>query len=412
MDKQLLELYARFAVKCGSNVQKGQTLIIDSPIETAFFAQMCAAEAFAVGAKDVVVHYADEKLARIRMQLADEAVLEDVKPWALSRYMEYAKPESDVCRLVILAQDPEIFKGLDTAKVDKATKARMRAMMPWREMVMANRMQWSIVSVPSVAWAKKVFADKNEQDAVQALWDAIFKVCRVDTGDPEAAWQAHVAQAQSRAAKLNDMGLTALHLRGENGTDLMVGLADDYRFKGLQSLRTPDGLPFLPNIPSEELFTAPHCKKVDGIVKSSMPYVFNGNLIEGITARFEKGVAVEVTAEKGQDLLEQMMAADEGARRLGEIALVPASSPVRQTGLLFYNTLFDENASCHMAFGAAYPNSIKDGSKLSASKQSKKGLNQSIIHEDVMIGTPKMDIDGILPDGSMVPIFREGEWVL
>lgn len=411
MDKKLIEAYASFVVRKGANIQKGQTLAIDSPIECAPFARLCASAAYAAGARDVVIFYNDEKFSRIRMDKASVEALEDVKPWLLRSRMDYYEAEGGVCRIAIAADDPELYLGLDSDKVDKAAQARSMAMKPWMELVMANRMQWCVVSVPTEAWAKKVFPGSSGEDAVEKLWQAILDTSRVSGGDPDAAWQAHASASRSRLKQLNTMGLDTLHLVGENGTDLIVGLDEGYIFHGIES-ETTGGLPFLANIPSEELFTAPHHSRVDGIVKSSLPYVYNGNLIEGITARFENGVAVDVHAEKGDDLMQQMMSADDGARRLGEIALVPASSPIRKTGLLFYNTLFDENAACHMAFGAAYPTCIKGGTDMNREQQDAHGLNDSLIHEDVMIGTPEMDITGKLRDGGEVALFRKGEWVI
>lgn len=410
MDSKMLELYADFAVRTAVNVQEGQTLIINGPLEVADFVRMCAQKGFEAGARDVVVHYGDEKMSRLRMQHADVAVLEDIKPWRLQSYMDYARP-GEACVLSISASDPELYKGLDSGKVDRANLAMSEAMRPWRELAMNNDIQWTVLSVPTEAWARKVLPELPVDAAQERLWQAIFQMCRVDTGDPVNAWKQHSALAKKRADALNDMRLQALHLKSANGTDLTIGLAEDYLFAGIQELST-GGVPFLANIPSEEIFTAPHHSRVEGVVKSSLPYVYNGNLIEGITARFVGGEAVEVTAEKGEDLMRQMMSADAGARHLGEIALVPASSPVRQTGLLFYNTLFDENAACHMAFGAGYPGTVRGGTAMSRDELAAKGMNDSMIHEDVMIGTPDMDIDGILPNGERVPVFRAGEWVL
>ncbi|MDL2294513.1 aminopeptidase, partial [Ruminococcaceae bacterium OttesenSCG-928-D13] len=411
MEKSMIERYARFTVRMGANVQKGQTVLISCPIDVAWFGRMCAAEAYLAGARDVVVHYNDQQLTRIRMEGADIEALKEVKPWVLASYMDYYEGDGSMVRIAISAEDPEIYKGVDLDRVDITLRARSIALKPWIELAMANRVQWCIVSVPAVPWAQKVFAGETADAAVEKLWEAIFTATRMDMPDPEAAWRDHAVNARRRIDRLNGMDIDALHLRGENGTDLKVGLADDYLFEGVESVST-GGVSFLANVPSEEVFTAPHKDRVEGIVKSSMPYVYNGNLIEGITARFEKGRAVEVSAEKGGALLDQMMAADEGARHLGEIALVPASSPIRKSGILFYNTLFDENAACHIAFGSGYPTTIKNGSDMPREELDAKGLNESVIHEDIMVGTPEMDIDALLKGGEAVPVFRKGEWVL
>ncbi|MDL2253247.1 aminopeptidase [Ruminococcaceae bacterium OttesenSCG-928-I18] len=409
MNDSKLEQYAAFMVRSAVNVQKGQTLIINSPIEAASFARLCAEEAYKAGVYDVVVHYSDEKMARIRMRDAAVEALEEVQPWRLRSYMDYVQTPGGACVLSILARDPEIYKGLDTGKIDRASVALERAMKPWREQTMGNRLQWSIASVPSEAWAKRVFPGKDADEAQRALWEAIYRVCRVEQGRPEEAWRQHAKAAALRVKKLQEMELSALRLQSENGTDLTVGLAEEYQFAGVEE-KTVAGIPFFANVPSEEVFTAPHKERVEGVVKSSMPYVYNGNLIEGIWARFEKGRAVEYGAEKGEDLLRQMMDTDEGAKHLGEIALVPASSPVRKTGLLFYNTLFDENAACHIAFGAGYPGTVKGGDGMDREQLAQKGLNDSLIHEDVMVGTEDMEITGLSKSGKEWPVFQKGEW--
>lgn len=411
MDAKLLELYAEFAVRTGVNLQKNQTLLINCPLEAAFFGRLCAEKAYAAGARDVVIHYVDEQFSRIRMRDASEEALVDVKPWRLRAYMDYIEGEGGACVLSIAARDPEIYKGLDTAKIEKASQANSKAMKPFQDIMMSNRAQWCILSIPTVAWAQRVFPGQDADTAVENLWKAIFKTTRVEGGNPVAAWEEHTARIQQYIQKLNGYDLDALHLRAANGTDLTVGLADGHVFTGVGD-RTNAGVRFFANVPSEEAFTAPHSHRVDGVVKSSLPYVYNGNLIEGITARFEKGLCVEAGAEKGDALLQQLLSADEGARRLGEIALVPASSPIRQTGLLFYNTLFDENAACHMAFGRGYPTCVKGGADMSPRQLQEAGVNDSLVHEDVMIGTPDMDIDGITKSRQRIAVFRGGEWVL
>ena len=409
MEKDKTKAYASFMVRRAVNLQKGQTLIINSPLEAAPFARLCAQEAYAGGARDVVVHYSDEQLSRIRMRDAGVEALEDVKAWRLQSYMEYVESPQGACVLTILARDPEIYKGLDTEKIDKASVAAEKAMKPWREQIMGNCIQWSIASVPSRAWAARVFPKKKPQEAVKALWEAIFSVCRINTAAPQREWEKHAEAAAKRIERLQEMELAALRLQSANGTDLTVGLAEGHQFAGVCE-KTVKGIPFFANVPSEEVFTAPHSQRVDGLVKSSMPYVYNGNLIEGITVRFEKGRAVEYSAEKGGALLRQMMDADEGAKRLGEVALVPASSPIRQTGLLFYNTLFDENAACHIAFGAGYPGTIKNGDSMGRKALAEKGLNDSLIHEDIMVGTEDMNITGISKTGQTHTVFRDGQW--
>ena len=411
MNQELLKKYAEFAVKVAVNVQKDQTFMISSVIETAYFARMCAEIAYECGARDVIMLYVDEQFNRLRMTHASQEVLEDIKPWIVDRYMNYYTGEGSVSILHIFARDPEIYLGLDLLKTEKASQAMNKATLPWQELVMTGKVQWSILSIPSEAWAKKVFPDCEIEQAVQKLWDAIFTASRVKGGDPVGEWRDQNKIMQQSRDKLNEMDLVSLHLTASNGTDLEVGLADTHMFAGGSQINGK-GVEFFPNIPTEEVFTAPHARKVNGIVKSSMPYVYNGNLIEGITAKFVDGLAVEYSAEVGNELLKAMLSSDEGAKRLGEIALVPASSPIKQAGILFYNTLFDENAACHIAFGEGYPESIKGGEAMTREQRDELGLNYSLIHEDIMIGTPDMNITGTTRDGKTVEIFKDGNWAI
>ena len=411
MDNELLKKYAEFAVRVGVNVQENQTLLITAPIETAEFARMCANIAYEAGAAEVVMIYNDELYNRLRMEHTRQEVLEDIKPWQLGRYMDYYTEEGSVAILHIYARDPEIFIGLDYEKIEKATQAMSKAALPWQELIMTGKVQWSIISIPTISWAKKVFPDFTSEEAVEKLWDAILTASRSKSGDPVAEWELHKAEMHSNRDKLNDLDLVSLHLTSENGTDLVVGLADDHIFCGGSGTSTK-GVEFFANIPTEEVFTAPHARNVNGIVKSSMPYVYNGNLIEGITARFVDGFVVEYSAEKGNELLQMMLSSDDGAKRLGEIALVPASSPIKQAGILFYNTLFDENAACHIAFGEGYPDSIEGGELMTKEERTMKGLNSSLIHEDIMIGTSDMNITGLTKDNKVVDIFINGYWAI
>lgn len=412
--EKLLQKYARFLVSTGVNVQAGQTFLINAPIDAAFFARLCAQEAYALGAREVVVHYNDEKLSRIKMEHTDIQVLEDVPPWQLRSYLDYVERGAGACVLSISAHDPEIYKGLDTEKINRATNARQQALKPWRDLTMGNRLQWCVASIPSEAWAKRIFPQDSPQKAMDKLWQAIYAVCYVDeTGDPAKAWRALMDNMKTHVDLLNQYQFESLRFTSQNGTDFTVGLAEGHLWTGAEE-KTSQGkeIPFIANIPTQEVFTAPHCRHTEGIVKSSMPYVYNGNLIEKITARFQDGLVTQAKAERGDDLLQQMLNVDAGARRIGEIALVPASSSIKKTGLLFYNTLFDENAACHMAFGMGYPGTIQGGNDMDREALAKKGLNESLIHEDIMIGTEDMDITGKTKDGREVPVFKMGEWAI
>lgn len=410
MNQKLLEEYARFAVCVGVNPQPGQTLLIFAPIEGAFFARCCAAVAYGLGVREVVVHYSDEQLSRIKMQYTDTEVLEDVKPWILRSRLDYVEQPGGACVLNIVARDPEIYKGLDSTKIDRANAAAIRAMQGWREYTMADKIQWSIVAIPSASWATKVFPGEDAETAQEKLWKLIYDVCRVkEDGSVVDAWKAHVESTVRRREHLNNLQLDSVRLQSANGTDLTIGLAEDCVWDGGQG-QTPEGYTFIANIPTEEVFTAPHRLRTNGVVKGTKPYVYNGNLIENFSVTFREGKVVEYSADKGQELLGQLLDTDEGARHIGEIALVPASSPINKCGVLFLNTLFDENAACHIAFGQGYPGTVKGGTGMTTEQLLAKGVNDSLVHEDVMVGSADMNITGLTKSGEIVEIFVNGEW--
>lgn len=411
MNQELLNKYAAFTVQVGVNVQKGQTLIIRCPVEGAYFGRACMEAAYKAGARDVVIRWEDEKAARIRMELGEEEALSETKPYELRSYLDYAESEGGCCLLAIHASDPEIFKGLDTAKINRVSLAKQEAMKSWREYTMKDRVQWCVVAIPTPAWAASVFPGIPEDEAQEKLWSAIFDVCRVTGGDPVSAWKEHVAKTSACRDKLNELQLESIHMTSANGTDLTVGLAEGHTWEGACS-KAENGAVFIANVPTEEVFTAPHRERVNGVVKGTKPYVYNGQLIEGFSVTFKDGVVVDYSAEKNAELLGQLLDSDEGARRIGEIALVPASSPINRSGLLFYNTLFDENAACHIAFGAGYPTTVKGGAAMTTEELLSCGVNDSAIHEDVMVGAEDMTITGLTKSGETVTIFENGEWAI
>lgn len=411
MNQEWMQQYARFAVRVGVNPQPQQTLIIRAPLEGAFFARACAEQAYLAGVHEVVVHYSDEKLSRISMQYKSIETLQDIKPWVERSFLDYVESDGGACVLNIVARDPEIYKGIDPHKVDLAGQASQKSMQRFREYTMKDRIQWSIVAIPSEAWASKVFPGCDAQQAQEKLWQAIFEVCRVTNGDVVNEWTAHVEKMMKKRDKLNALALDRLHLKSENGTDVVIGLADTHVWEGAQS-HTPEGYAFIANIPTEEVFTAPHKDRVDGVVKGTKPYVYNGNVIEDFSVTFEKGKVVAYSAKTGEELLGRLLDTDEGARHIGEIALVPVTSPINQSGLLFFNTLFDENAACHIAFGAGYPGTVKNGTTATEEELLSKGVNHSLVHEDVMIGSADMQITGITKTGETVLIFEQGDWAI
>lgn len=408
---ELLNKYADFIVRVGVNPQAGQTLIISCPLEAAPLARLCVRAGFEAGARDVQVYWQDSAVARARMELASEAALADCKPYQLRRFLDYAESEGGVCILHIIADDPEVYSGIDTGKITRVNAAQRAFMRPWREYTMNDRVQWSIAAVPCAAWAKKIFPELCEADAVQKLWQLIFDVCRVTGGDPVGEWRAHLERLGALRSKLNELDLASVRFKSSNGTDLTVGLADGALWESAESV-SEKGVSFLPNIPTEEVFTAPHRDKVNGRVYGTKPYVFGGQLIKGFHVTFKDGRVVEHGAEQGAQLLGQLLDTDEGARHIGEVALVPATSPINRSGKLFYSTLFDENAACHIAFGASYPGTTKGGTKLTEAELSARGMNQSSLHEDVMIGAEDTEVTGLCRSGAEVRLFANGVWAL
>lgn len=408
MNQELLQQYAEFAVKIGANPNPGQTLIINAPIEGAEFARMCAAAGYDAGARDVVIRWNDDKFARLHMQRTAVEVLEDIKPFQERSYLDYIEGEGGACLLHIVADDPDVYAGIEPEKIARASKARLQALQNYRQYTMNDRVQWSIVAIPSEAWANKVFP--GDPEAVEHLWQAIFDVCRVqEGGDVVAAWREHIAKMLAWRDKMNAFDLESIHMTSGNGTDLTIGLADTARWEGAQSA-TPEGYTFIANIPTEEVFTAPHKDRVDGVVHATKPYVYNGNVIEGFWVRFEHGKVVEFHADKNEAVLAQLLDTDEGARHIGEIALVPASSPINRKNILFYETLFDENAACHIAFGDGYPGTVANGTTLSQEQLLALGVNHSLVHEDIMVGAADTAITGKCRSGETVKIFENGEW--
>ncbi len=406
IDPIKLERLAEVAVEVGINLQEGQNLIITSPMTALPFARLVAAAAYKKGARDVTFLFNDDEITLARYRYGSEAALDGAPEWLYKGFAEGL--ENNAARMAISAANPTLLSEQDPDKVSRVNRANLAAAKPAMKYISNFDINWSIAAYPSAPWAKQVFPDLPEEEAVEKLAEAIFAASRIDNNDPVAAWAKHNAELQSRSDWLNDMRFDALHFTGP-GTDLTVGLADDHLWTG-GSAPSKNGVTCNPNIPTEEVFTTPHAKRVNGVVRSTKPLAHLGTIIDGIEVRFEDGKIVEAKATKGEAVFQKMISSDEGASRLGEVALVPHSSPISQTGILFYNTLFDENAACHIALGQCYAECIVDGHHLTKEQIVEKGGNQSIIHVDWMIGSAEIDIDGIKPDGTRVPVFRKGEW--
>lgn len=406
IDPQKLEKLAEVAVKVGLGLEKGQDLVITAPVAALPLVRFITKHAYMAGAGIVSAFYSDEETTLARYQHAPDASFDKASGWL---YEGMAKAyENGAARLAIAGDNPMLLSGQDPAKVARANKANSMAYKPALEKIANFDINWNIVSYPNPSWARQVFPDLPEDVAVSKLAEAIFAASRVNVADPIVAWAEHNSNLKKRSTWLNGERFAALHFTGP-GTDLTVGLADGHEWHGGAS-KAKNGIICNPNIPTEEVFTTPHALKVEGHVSSTKPLSHQGTLIDDIRVRFEGGRIVEAKASKGGEVLNKVLDTDEGARRLGEVALVPHSSPISASGILFYNTLFDENASCHIALGQCYSKCFIDGASLSAEQIKAQGGNSSLIHIDWMIGSDKVDIDGIKPDGSKVPVMRKGEW--
>ncbi|MCH5153210.1 MAG: aminopeptidase [Clostridiales bacterium] len=405
-----MEKFAELAVLVGANMQKNQEVVIRTDVQCKDFAHLIAEKAYKFGAKRVHIQWRDEVLDRLNMLHAGKASLVKTPDIALPSQNKYFI-KNKVCLIAISAEDPNKYKGCDPDKIAAAQLARLKVEKKRMEATMSNYLRWTIVSIPTTAWAKQVFPDVDPQVAVDKMWDAIGHIMRLDTPDPTAAWRKHIATLHRRADFLNAHNFEYIHMKNSHGTDLMVGLATDHQWIAAEE-EGQDGIPFTANMPTEEIFTAPHNRKINGTVVNALPLVNNGNVIDNFSITFKDGKVVDYTAEVGYDALKGILTSDEGVLSLGEIALIGKHSPIAESGILFYNTLFDENASCHLAFGASYPTTVKNGNNLTAEELSERGMNSSIQHVDFMVGTKDIDIDGIDHDGNVVPLFRDGEWVI
>jgi aminopeptidase len=406
--EQKLERYAELAVHVGVNVQDKQTLVILAPIETAPFVRLLTKAAYKAGAKHVYFDWSDGELTRIKYQMAPEEAFSEFPMWKARGFEEMAK--DNAAFLYIDAEDPDLLKGIDPNRIATANKTSKIAMQAYRNYTLSGTVSWSIVSVPTRAWAQKVFPDLEEQAAISRLWELIFKVTRADQPDPVQAWQEHLQQLEKRREYLNNMRFKALHYKAP-GTDLSVELPEKHLWLG-GGLRNGQGTLFVPNLPTEEVFTLPKKDGVNGVVTSTKPLSYNGTLIENFSFTFENGKIVKFTAEKGYETLKKLLETDAGSQYLGEVALVPHNSPISESNVIFFSTLFDENASSHLAIGAAYPTTLQGGTRMTQEELQQNGANSSLSHVDFMIGSAEMDIDAETHDGTRIPLMRNGSWAI
>ena len=405
MKKTVLREYAKLIVRVGVNVQKGQEVIVHAGLDQPEFVQMVVEEAYKAKAKKVTVEWSYQPLTKTHVRYQSVKTMGEVTEWEKARLEHYCNVLP--ARIHLTSADPDGLKGVNMGKVSKANQMSYPILKPYRDR-RENKEQWCIAAVPGKAWAKKVLPGERTSVAVEKLWDAILSASRV-TEDPIKAWEAHNANMAKRCEYLNSLKIRTLHYTAENGTDLTVGMIGEgcWRGGGDTSLQ---GIYFNPNIPTEECFISPKRGEAEGIVYSSKPLSYRGQLIDNFSIRFENGKAVEVHAEKGEEQLKDMICMDEGAAYLGECALVPQASPISESGLLFYNTLFDENAACHLALGMGFADTIQDFQNKTLDECRGLGINDSMIHVDFMIGCDTMNIDAVCADGKIVPIFKNGNW--
>ncbi len=405
MKQTILRKYARLIARVGVNIQKGQEAVINCDLDQPKFVELLVDECYKAGAKKVTVRFSYQPLEKLHVRHQSVATLARVEEWEKARLQHYV--DTLPCRIYLVSEDPDGLKGINQKKVAQADQKSWPILKPYSDQL-ENKYQWCIAAVPGAAWAKKLFPELPRGRAVEKLWEAILFTSRV-TEDPIAAWEAHDRDLHDRCAYLNRLGITELRYKGDNGTDLTVGMIPEAEFKGGGDTSL-QGIYFNPNIPTEECFISPMRGKAEGIAYATKPLSYQGELIENFSVRFENGRAVEVRAEKNQALLEQMISMDEGAAYLGECALVPVDSPISEAGLLFYETLFDENAACHLALGAGFADTIRGFEDKTLEECRALGVNDSMIHEDFMIGYEGLDIDAVTRDGRTVAIFRRGKW--
>ena len=397
--------YARLVIKIGVNLQKGQGLEIACPVEKSAVAEELTKAAYEFGAKIVRVRWSNENIDRLNYLNANVEDLKDIPKWFIDSKNYLV--EKGFCYVAVSADDPSAFKDVPAEKIGEVAKVKAKALKKFSDSVMSNGIRWCVISVPTLAWAKQVFP--NAKDPEIELSNAIEKAMRLDKKNPLKEWENHISTLDKRAEFLNDARFEYLVFKNAKGTNLKIGLCDDHLWTSAKE-KAKDGVDFVANMPTEEVFTAPHRLKADGVLYSSMPLCENGQIVDDFSITFKKGKIVDFSAKKGYETLKHLIETDDGTKRLGEVALIGKSSPIAKSGILFFNTLFDENASCHLAIGKAYPTTVKNGDKLSPKELKAKGANDSTEHFDFMIGTKDLSVIGISKDGKETVVFKDGEW--
>lgn len=405
--KQQLTAYAQVLLRKGINIQDGQILVVNAPVESSDFVTILTREAYACGAAQVICNWRCDGTTRLRYEHEDQKYFEAVPDWSRDFSLYYYRKQAAF--LSLISANPYLMDGIDTQKIFAWQKARNAALKEYVDGMMASQTTWLVAAVPSAVWASLLYPEKSASDAYEALWQQILSSSRADGADPLADWDAHLANLKQRRQWLTQQHFTSLHYTNSLGTDLTVGLPEHHIWQG-GAEQSATNISFNANIPTEEVFSAPLKDGVNGVVYSAKPLVYNGNLIDQFRLVFKDGKVVDAQAKTGEDILKKLLAIDEGACRLGEVALIPYHSPISQSHILFYETLFDENASCHLALGASYPTCLTGGADMSKEELAQAGLNDSMIHVDFMVGTADLTITGKKQDGTTVPVFTDGDW--
>jgi aminopeptidase len=404
-----LQEYARLMVRTGVNVQKDQSLVLNCSVENYEFGRLIVKEAYEAGAKEVVVFWNDVKVSRLRYDYAAIDLFKTIPEWQVESRNYYANKKAAV--ISVIGSDPQAYLGVDSEKLKVNSRTGAKAFEAYYKKMMNSEFQWCVAAVPEANWAKKVFPGISEEMALEKLWDAIFDSVRIGKEDAVEAWDNHNQRLREKTTRLNEYHFEALEYKNSIGTNFRVGLQKDHIWEGGGEY-TSDQIYFIANMPTEEIFTTPDCYKAEGKLVSSVPLCYQGNLIENFSITFHDGKVIDYDAEKGYDILKMIVETDQGSNRLGEVALVPFDSPIANTGILFYDTLFDENASCHFALGKCYPTTIKDGGKMTEEELQKIGANHSNAHVDFMVGTQDLEITGITKEGKKILVFENGNWTI
>lgn len=401
-----LDKYAELAIKIGVNLQKGQTLVINAAIDAAEFVRLAVKKAYEAGALNVIVNWSDDIVSKTKYDLAPDEAFKEYPEWRAKEQEDLVK--KGAAFMSVVSSSPDLLKGVNPERIANFNKVAGKALSKFRQAIQSDKISWTVVAAASPAWAAKVFPNASSDQQVSLLWDAIFKAVRIDSEDPVAAWKKHDENLHKKVRYLNEKRYAKLHYQAP-GTDLIIELPKNHLWCGAGSINE-EGVEFMANMPTEEVFTVPLKTGVNGTVASTKPLSYGGNIIDRFSITFENGKIVDVKAEEGEEILKSLVETDEGSHYLGEVALVPYNSPISQSNILFFNTLFDENASNHLAIGSAYAFCIEGGKSMTSEELKAHGLNESITHVDFMIGSAEMDIDGITENGKREPIFRNGNW--